>query len=113
MNILALFLKLLIGHALVDFALQPTSMALGKNRNRKLDDSPYGHDYFPNWAYWLSAHAFIHGGAVWLITGNIYLGLIEIILHWIIDFAKCENWTNIHVDQILHLVCKVIYLFII
>ncbi len=110
---LALILKLIIGHALVDFVLQPSSMAMGKNRNRKWEGSLEDKKFFPNWPYWLTAHALLHGGAVWMITGNLYLGILEIALHWIIDFAKCENWTNIHADQILHLICKGIYLFLV
>jgi hypothetical protein len=107
---LALILKLIIGHALADFALQPTSMAMGKNRNRQWEGLKEEKKYFPNWPYWLTAHALLHGGAVWLITGNMVLGIAEIVLHWIIDFAKCENWTNIHTDQLLHLICKGVYL---
>ena len=107
-----LIFKFLVGHALVDFAFQPTSMAVGKNRNRTFDANPDERKYFPSWYYWLTAHALIHGGAVWLITNNPILGIVEVVLHWIIDFAKCENWTNIHVDQLLHVVCKVFYVFI-
>jgi len=103
----ALIFKFLLGHVLVDFALQPTSMARGKCRNNKSDEK-----YVPTWPYWLTAHALIHGGAVWLVTGNMVLGILEVFLHWIIDFAKCENWTNIHTDQLLHIICKAIYLFI-
>lgn len=108
---LALIFKLIIGHTLADFSLQPSSMAKGKNRNIKINGDPEENKYFPNWPYWLTAHAILHGGAVWLATGNIYLGIIEVILHWIIDFAKCENWTNIHTDQLLHVACKAIYIF--
>ena len=98
--------KLLIGHALADFVLQPTSMANGKCRHFKSMEKNTG----PNWPYWLTAHALVHGGMAWLITGNILFGLAEVIIHWIIDYAKCENWTNIHTDQILHIVCKAVYI---
>lgn len=106
---IALFLKLLIGHALCDFALQPTAMAMGKCKNNR-ENRKAGEDS-PSWYYWLSAHALIHGGAVWFITGNIYIGTAEIGLHWMIDFLKCNNRTKMHVDQILHIACKAIYLF--
>jgi hypothetical protein len=88
-NLVILIFKFLFAHALVDFALQPTSMAVGKNRHRQFDGSP---------------------DAVWLVTGNVFLGIIEVVLHWFIDFAKCENWTNIHIDQLLHIICKAIYI---
>jgi hypothetical protein len=110
--LVTLVFKFLAGHALADFVLQPTSMAVGKNRNRKFDGNPDVEKYRPHWPYWLTAHALIHGGIVWLITGNVFLGFLEAALHWIIDFAKCENWTNIHIDQILHMLCKACYIII-
>ena len=88
-------------------------MAKGKARKAKLEYIQDGRKYILFWPYWLSAHALIHGGAVWLITGNMSLGLIEVILHWIIDFAKCEGWTNIHIDQLLHMICKAVYVWLI
>lgn len=104
-----IFLKLLMGHALADFALQSDSMARGKNRNRKPDMSvvPPGQSYQPSWFYWLTAHALIHGMVVWLITGNIYFGLGESVAHWVIDFGKCESWYGIHTDQAMHIIWKV------
>lgn len=61
------------------------------------------------WYYWLTAHAIIHGGAVLLITGSLTLGLLETLIHWFIDFGKCEKWFGIHVDQGLHVACKVLW----
>ena len=103
-----LLFKLIIGHAVADFVLQPTSMAKGKCRHYKSDSSK-GNNAGPNWYYWLTAHALVHGGMVWFITGNPVFGLVELILHWFFDYAKCENWTNIHTDQLLHILCKVAY----
>jgi hypothetical protein len=34
---------------------------------------------------------------------------VEFVLHWWIDFAKCEKWTNFHQDQGLHLLSKLAY----
>jgi hypothetical protein len=107
-----LFIKLLMGHALADFALQTDIMAKLKNRHKKPDFIPEGQKYIPCWPYWLSAHGLIHGGAVCLITGNVYLGITETILHCWIDFMKCENWTNPNQDQTLHVLCKIGYLFV-
>jgi hypothetical protein len=103
-----LLFKLLIAHALADFSLQSDSMAKGKNRHN-IVTPPCGQKYIPCWPYWLTAHALIHGGSVWLITGNVWLGLIEVIAHWTIDFIKCENKTNPHQDQAMHLLCKIAY----
>ena len=30
-------------------------------------------------------------------------------VHWLIDFGKCEKWFGIHVDQGLHVACKVLW----
>lgn len=97
-----LLFKLLCGHALADFALQSDSMAKGKNRHKKPANIPAGQQYTPCWMYWLGAHALIHGGTTSLITSSFVCGLIMTVSHFVIDFAKCENWTNPHVDQLLH-----------
>lgn len=99
---------LLIGHAFADFVFQTESMAKGKNRHNKTIPPPNA-KYQPCWMYWLSAHALVHGGIVWLITGNVWLGLAETIVHWCTDFGKCENWYGIHTDQSIHLVSKIIW----
>lgn len=106
-----LLFYLLVGHALADFSLQTDVMAKGKNRNRMIDPDmlPPGQQHMPCWPYWLSAHALIHGGMVALITGIWQLGLIETVVHWIIDFTKCDNRISVHEDQILHFCCKLIY----
>ena len=111
---IALFIELLMGHALADFALQSDVMARGKNRNRKPDLSsiPPGQSLMPVWPYWLTAHALIHGMAVWLITGNIIWGIGETAAHWVIDFAKCENLLTVNEDQGLHVLFKFIWAFL-
>ncbi len=101
---LAVFFALLVGHAIADFPLQAGPMATEKCRR-----SPSDLQRSVPWYYWLSAHALIHGGAVYLITHSLTLGLLETIVHWIIDFAKCEDWTNIHIDQLLHVACKLVW----
>ena len=110
-----IFFKLMIGHALADFALQSDAMAKGKNRNRKPDPGliPPGQKYMPCWYHWLTAHALIHAGMVWIATGLVWLALLELVYHWLIDFAKCENWTNPNQDQALHILCKVGYVVMI
>ncbi|MCK5145707.1 hypothetical protein KAR48_03065 [bacterium] len=57
----------------------------------------------------LTSHALVHGGIVWFVTGNMTLGLIETFWHWLVDFAKCENWTGLHTDQLLHMLSKAFY----
>jgi hypothetical protein len=106
----AIFFALVIGHALADYALQGSFLSMAKNRHADVT-SLFGAELPPRglWIHALTAHSLIHAGAVWLITGSLTLGLVEMVLHWVIDFAKCENWTNLTVDQLLHLVCKAGY----
>lgn len=104
-----LFFALLIGHAIADFPLQGDAMAKGKNRHNQPSNVPPGQRPVKVWFHYLTAHSLIHSGFVWAITGSIWLGLAECVLHWVIDFIKCENWTNPHGDQLLHIGCKVAY----
>ena len=104
---MALFFKLLIGHVLADFVLQTDTMARAKDRHGEFAQTVS--DSFPPWYYWLGAHALVHGGAVYVVTGSAVFGAIETILHAAIDIAKCERWIGFHQDQALHVLCKVAY----
>lgn len=120
MNWLEIFITLLFLHALADFALQSDVMAKGKNRHNDakqlfhwvhvLDRDPK--DFKKCWFYWLSAHALIQGGLIFLIFGNIWIALIEIFTHFLIDFTKCENKLTPHQDQLLHFFFKIVYTII-
>lgn len=107
MQLLENLFMLIFGHALADFVLQPEAMGYGKNRNDKIHDKE--HSLFPVWYYWLTAHALVHGGIVFLITNSLLFGIIETVLHWLTDFAKCEGWIGMHQDQAIHISCKVGY----
>ncbi|GAA5143948.1 hypothetical protein GCM10023213_33000 [Prosthecobacter algae] len=103
----ALF-ALCIGHAVADFPLQGEYLATGKNRRFliRLQDPSRPVSI---WVVCMSAHCLIHAGAVWLITGSALLGMVEFVVHWGIDVAKCEGKTNFNQDQVLHVVCKMAY----
>ncbi len=104
---LELIIFLLIGHLVSDYLLQNDNIAIGKNRNiNKI------HLTVP-WYYWLITHSSIHGLAVFITTGHISLCITEIILHTLIDYTKCEGKISLQVDQILHVLCKVIYIILI
>jgi len=111
LDFIKMFFMLVFGHCLADTALQPDPMAKGKFRNREIDMSrvPKGQKPLNLWAMWLTHHAMIQGGMTALITRNVWIGMIEAISHWIIDFFKCENKYNPNIDQLLHLGMKVIY----
>jgi hypothetical protein len=100
---------LVIGHAAADYWAQSGDMARGKNRHNPPMNVPAGQVPKALWWHWLTAHALIHAGAVWLVTGSPLLALCEFVAHWLIDFAKCENWTGPTQDQALHIACKVLW----
>lgn len=105
---------LLIGHALADYPLQGAFLAKAKNRHSD-SGALFDEKSAPKglWIHALTAHALVHAGTVWLITGTVWLALVELVLHWWIDFAKCEGWTSFTTDQILHLICKIGYAVVI
>jgi hypothetical protein len=101
---------LLAGHALMDYSLQTDPMAVCKCRRA---NNPLQQNV--PWYYWLTAHALLHGAVVGLIVMWGYndwelavaFAVAEAVAHWLIDFGKCEKLYNIHVDQLLHVLCKV------
>lgn len=98
---------LLVGHAVGDFALQTEWMARSKNATRRRTKGSERRDLI--WVHVLSAHALVHGGAVALATGMIWLGIAETIAHWTIDYGKSQQMYNFHTDQFLHLGCKLVW----
>jgi len=103
---LVLFYALAMGHALADFPLQGQFLAEAKDRHARLAASE-GRGFAPTlWVFALTFHTMVHAAAVWLVTGSVVLALAENVLHWAIDFAKCERWLTFSQDQILHLLCK-------
>jgi len=101
---------LLFAHGIADFALQSDMMARGKNRH-VFDKSkaPPGQKPCNCWFWWMLAHSLANGGLYYLFTSNILIGLIESIVHFIVDCVKCENITNPHQDQAIHIACIILY----
>lgn len=106
--LLIMFWWLLVGHAIADFLVQTDFIAKMKNRHN--DVIPVSPGRSGIWVHVLTAHALTHGAAVALITGSVALGVAETICHWLIDFGKSENLYGIHVDQALHVWCKVMWI---
>lgn len=115
-NAFIAFFALAIGHAFADFAWQSEFMAVNKNRNLVPKDTDDGKPS-SMWLHVLSAHCLVHAGAVWMILGSLKLAwalaLFEFVVHWIIDFVKCEGKTSFNTDQSLHYLCKVLYVSVV
>lgn len=92
---------MLAGHALCDYPLQGDFLAKGKNHKAPIPGVPFYHC--------LISHAAIHGGMVGVVTGSMWLGLSEFVVHTLTDFGKCEGWFGFDVDQLIHVSCKVIW----
>lgn len=96
--------KLLIGHAVADFWAQSDSMRHAKGWPNAVEARGV-----KIWPYALTAHALIHGGAVYVVTGNPWLAAAEVVCHWLIDYGRCSHFYETHVDQSLHVACKVVW----
>jgi len=96
-------LTLIAAHFLCDYSLQSDYIA--KNKSPIVNPK--------EWTWVMTAHCAIHGLAVGIITGNAVLGILEFVLHFVIDDLKCMGKTNLHVDQCLHILCKVLWAFLI
>jgi hypothetical protein len=95
-SLLMLFLMLLGAHWICDYPLQGDFLAKAKFEG-------------PLRFYHLVAHAGIHGAAVALVTGNVWLGLVEWAAHTVIDELKVKGKTTFALDQALHIVCKAVW----
>lgn len=98
--LLTLALMLIGAHWVCDYPLQGDFLAKAKFEG-------------PLRVYHLVAHAGIHGAAVALVTGNVWLGLAEWAAHIVIDELKVRGKTSFAVDQTLHVLCKLVWLVII
>lgn len=101
LTITQMLFVLAVCHSLADYPLQGDFLSQGKNRN-----TPLGKLF---WPYALSSHALIHGGFVFAVTGSVTLGLLETVIHAGTDWLKCENKISMLTDQLIHYVCKVIW----
>ena len=97
-----ILLKLIAGHFLCDYPLQGDFIGKFKNRN-------ISRDFGIPWWHLMTAHAMIHAGMIAIITNRIDLSIIEFLIHFITDCLKCEKWIDIHVDQFIHILCKIGY----
>lgn len=104
--LLTLFMKLLIGHTLADFVLQSEFMSAAKNRHT----TPYKD--VPWWII-MSYHCLIHAAMVSIVAGSWSIGVLEFIVHFMIDTWRCDKEYSFLVDQVLHILFKVLWAWII
>ena len=110
LNAMVLLWALVLGHAVSDFPLQGTFLAIGKDRHADLAAVTGGRKWPAHiWVYCLTIQSMVQATAVWLVTGSVILSVIEFVMHWLIDLAKNEKLTNFYQDQALHILCKIAY----
>lgn len=98
-SVLATLILLFAGHALCDFPLQGQFLSDAKNHRR-----PNAGEH---WARALFAHAMIHCGMVYWVTGSAWFALAELAIHGLTDYAKCDGQITSTQDQAIHYACKV------
>jgi len=91
---------LLAAHFVCDYPLQGDFLARAKAEG-------------PLRIWHLLGHSAIHGGAVALITGVAWLGILETVAHMLIDEAKVRDRISFATDQALHVASKVLWLALI
>lgn len=101
MSWIELFLLMIGGHAIGDYALQSDFLAKAKNHKAPLLGVP--------WYQALFAHSAIHGVIVGLITGSWVLGLAETIAHAMTDYGKSHGVITYNQDQALHVIHKAVW----
>lgn len=89
-------LMLVGAHYFGDFAFQGDWMSANKVPG------------MPVWRHVLFAHSVIHGVLVAICTTAV-LGIVEIFLHFGIDYLKGMGKISFRQDQYLHLACKAVY----
>lgn len=99
---------LLCSHAVCDGALQTAFLA--KYKSPFVDRDDYGAIKNDWWFSVLSCHAIVCGFGVSLATGLWWLGPCEAIWHWITDYLSTRKKISFFVDQVSHLVAKLVWL---
>lgn len=98
---IAMFTGLLAGHALADGPLQQGWVG-------RLKGSPH----LGRRAVGYAVHGTTHAGLVLMLTGSLALFAAELVAHVTIDAIKKTGAYGNVVDQILHVACKVLWVWI-
>ena len=116
MNWISIFFWLLVAHACTDVWWQDVRIIFKKHRLRQLYNSegqplPEEPVKFMEWTPYMLAHALINGAGVAFVTGNVWLGIAETIVHGVTDTLKCEHKIDLWGDQMTHLVSKLMWAY--
>ena len=100
---------LLAAHALTDYVLQPEYMArLKRPQGGTAEErSKYG-----PWWWWMLAHSLINGLGVSLALSSVAAGIYETCVHFWIDRSKTTGILTTNMDQLGHLLSKVLWLIV-
>ncbi len=102
---------MLFAHAVGDAALQTQWMATYKHANSPFH--AHGKEYPHFWIFVLASHALTCGAMVYLFSGGlIWIGVIEAVSHFIVDYGSTHRWWNFGIDQGLHLLTKILLVLI-
>jgi hypothetical protein len=88
-----------VAHFVCDYPLQGDFLSKAKSAAAPIAGVP--------WYQAMFAHSSIHAGAVWLVTGIWWLGIIELVAHFFIDYGKCAGRMTFNEDQAAHIICKI------
>lgn len=97
---------LIAAHFIIDFPLQGDTTAREKNPN-----STTSLQEVVPWYWWMTAHVMMHAAAVAAITGSLVFAIIELVVHFAVDYAKCRNWITLNTDQTCHLLTKGLFVW--
>mgnify|MGYP001611602903 CR=1 FL=1 len=89
---------LLVAHACTDVWWQDARMIANKQAGRGLDGFA-----------WMLAHALINGAGVAIVTGSLWCGIGETVVHFVVDTLKCGHKIGLATDQASHLVSKLVW----
>ena|ERR1700692_1821146 len=103
----SILILLITAHFIADYPLQGEFLAIQKNPWLPEDKR------FAPWYQAMTAHCFIHAGFVFLITGNVWFFFVELIAHFITDVGKCSKAMSYNVDQIIHVLWKVAFAYMV
>jgi len=102
---------LLCVHSVVDGALQVDW--IGKFKSEYIDGK-----YNPLWFGVLSCHSIVNGAGITALMYMVgcphlwYLGVLEAIHHFSTDYASTHKWISFRLDQIHHLLAKLVWLLV-